>query len=117
MGSELRLEPEDRAVLERVAARIVELRLEVPAILTLESSRPLSLVAGQAMLFFEPLVRAFLHLPDYRRFAGLIERREVLEELVRLIEARADAAQAERRTARAAAAEHRRAARSQRPSP
>ena len=37
------LAAEDLALLERVAARVVELHLEVPAILTLESVRPLSL--------------------------------------------------------------------------
>ena len=57
--------------------------MEVPAILTLETGRPLSLVAGQAMIFFEPIVLALFRLPDYRRFAALIERREALEALIR----------------------------------
>ena len=52
------LDDQDRALLDRLAARVVELKLEVPAILTLESSRPLTVVAGQAMLFLEPIVQA-----------------------------------------------------------
>ena len=91
------LAPEDIALLERVAARVVELRLEVPAVLTLESVRPLSLLAGQAMLFFQPLVQSLLRLDDYRRFAALAERREALERLTSLIEHRAEAARAARR--------------------
>ena len=116
MVSEIDLGPEDRELLGRVADRVVSLRLEVPAILTLEGARPLSLIAGQAMIFFEPLVGAFLRLPDYRRFAQLIERRETLDVLVRMIEERADAAQDARRAARTAraAAPPRRAARSPR---
>ena len=102
MASEARaLAAEDLALLERVAARVVELRLEVPAILTLESVRPLSFVASQAMIFFQPLVQALLRFSDYQRFAALAERREALETLTALIERRADESRAERRAARA----------------
>jgi len=85
------LEEQDRALLDRVAVRIVELRLEVPAILTLESSRPLTVVAGQTLLYLEPIISALFHLPDYRRFAQVIEHRESLDYLIRAIEARVDA--------------------------
>jgi len=92
-------------VLERVADRVVELRVEVPALLTLETARPLSLVAGQAMLFFEPMVQALFRLPDYRAFAALIERRETVDQLARMIETRSDEAYARRRAAKRAAKE------------
>jgi hypothetical protein len=95
--------PEDRALLERVAAKIVALRLELPAILTLETGRPLSLLASQTMIFFEPIVGAILRLPDYQRFALLIERREAVEALLRSIEDQADAAHESRRAAKRAA--------------
>lgn len=91
MASAPELGAEDRALLERLAARVVELRLEVPAVLTLESTRPLNLLAGQALIFFEPLVQALFRLPDYRRFALLVERREAMELLTTLIEERAAA--------------------------
>lgn len=92
------LSEEDRALLDRVATRVVELRMEVPAILTLESAAPVSFVAGQTMLFFEPFVAALLRFPDYRRFAALVERRDALEALSRMIETRADAEHERRRT-------------------
>jgi hypothetical protein len=87
----------DQELLDRLATRVVELRMEVPAILALESGRPLSLVAGQAMLFFEPLVQSLFRLPDYRRYAALIERREACDHLLRRIEDRAEAARASRK--------------------
>ncbi|MGH3054254.1 MAG: hypothetical protein ACRDL7_04665 [Gaiellaceae bacterium] len=87
----------DEALLDRLAARVVDLHLEVPAILALETGRPLSVVAGQAMLFFEPLVQSLFSFSDYRRYAALIERRESIEDLIRRIESRADAAQQARR--------------------
>jgi hypothetical protein len=79
---------------------VVELRLEVPAILTLESVRPLSLVASQAMIFFQPLVQALLRFDDYRRFAALAERRDALETLTTVIERRAAESRAARHAAR-----------------
>ncbi len=89
----------DEAVLRRVAARVVELRMEIPAILTIEGGLPMSVVAGQTLHFLQPVVQAMFRLPDYQRFAALIERRESLGYLVSLIEERADAAHRERREA------------------
>ena len=91
------LSPEDRALLEKLAQRIVDMRLETPAILTLEGARPLSVVAGQAMLFFEPFAQALFRFADYRRVAALVERRDALEALTRMIEDRAEAREKERR--------------------
>ncbi len=91
MASET-LAAEDRELLERLAARIVELRLEVPALLTLESARPLSLVAGQALVFFEPIVQSLFRLSDYQRFARVIQDRGNLEVFASLIERAAEAA-------------------------
>ena len=90
MSEAAALAPEDRELLARLAARVVELRLETPAILTLETARPLSVVAGQAMLFFEPFAQALFRLPDYRRLAALVERREAMEALAAMIERAAD---------------------------
>jgi len=84
------LTDDDRALLERLARRVVELRLETPALLTLETARPLSVIAGQAMLFFEPFAQALFRLPDYRRIAALVERRDAMEILASLIERAAD---------------------------
>ncbi|TMQ65110.1 MAG: hypothetical protein E6K78_08275 [Candidatus Eisenbacteria bacterium] len=80
---------QDRALLERLATRVVELHMEVPAILALETARPLAVVASQAMIFLEPLAQAVFPTPDYRRFAVLVERRENLEFLLQRIEAHA----------------------------
>ena len=91
------LDPDAIALLDRVAGAIVERRLEVPAVLALESAMPLSLVAGQTLLFLEPFLAAILPAGDLRRFAKLIERREAVAALIERIESRADAAHRERR--------------------
>lgn len=90
---------EDRGVLERVAERVVELRLETAAILTIEGMRPMSVLTGTAMLFFEPIVQMLFRLPDYRRFAVLVERRDALEALTQMIETRAGARERARESA------------------
>ncbi len=84
----------DRALLERLAQRVAELRMETPAILTLETARPLSLVASQAMLFFEPFAQMLFRFDDYRRLAQLVERRDALEVLTVAIEQAAEAREA-----------------------
>ena len=89
--------PADRELLDRLAARVVELRLDLPAVLTLETSKPLSLLAGQTLAFFEPMVQALFSFPDYRRFAALIERREVLDYMTEAIERQAEAARTAKR--------------------
>jgi hypothetical protein len=108
MGSErAELSAEDRELLDRLASRVVELRMEVPAILAIETGKPLSLLASQAMVFLEPLVLSVFNLTGYRRIALLMERREALEALVRSIETRAEAARAAARAARGAPAARR----------
>jgi len=87
----------DRELIERLAARIVELRMEVPAILALETGKPLSLLAGQTMTFFEPMALALFRFPDYRRFATLVENREALEAMTQAIERRSEEARQARR--------------------
>ena len=96
------LSAEDQALLDRVATRVVELRMEVPAILALESAKPLTVVTSQALIFFEPLIQSLFRFSDYRRFTELVERRDVMEALMQRIEAGAEAERAKRAEARRA---------------
>ncbi len=91
------LPPEDQALFDRLAVWIVDRRMETPAVIFLETARPLSFVGSQAMHFFDPLVRAMFSWPDYERFARLMEDRANLEWLIRAIESAADRRDAERR--------------------
>ena len=104
MGSDpFVLGDEDRALLDRVATRVVELHMEVPAILALETAKPLTTIASQALVFFEPMIQSLFRFADYRRFTALIERREVTETLLQRIEAESESARARRDEARRAA--------------
>ena len=76
--------------MDRLAEVTVRYRMAVPAILFLESVKPLSFIGSQAMYFFEPMVRALFPLPEYERVASLMERRESLEALLVRIEQQDD---------------------------
>ena len=53
----------------------------------LESSKPISFVASQVLVFFDPIVKSFFNIRDYERFYMMIEDRENLERLILAIEA------------------------------
>ena len=97
------LSAEDEALLDRLATRLVELHMEVPAILALETAKPMTVVASQALIFFEPMIQSLFRFADYRRFVALIERRDVMESLIRRIEGGAEKKRAHRAEARHAA--------------
>lgn len=83
--------------------------MTVPAIFFLESMKPLSFVGSQALHFFEPMVRALFTVPEYDRFALLMERRENLEALLVTIERQDAVARQEEREARERARAERKA--------
>ena len=89
--------PEDDRLFERIAEATVRYRMTVPAILFLESVKPLSFVGSQALHFFEPMVRAIFTIPDYERFAALMERRENFEALLVAIERKDESTRREER--------------------
>lgn len=76
------------ALVDRLATEVVRRRLAVPAIVVLESARPLTFVGNQALVFLEPLVRTFLSAPDYDLFVKLLEDRDRVEGLIAAIEAK-----------------------------
>jgi hypothetical protein len=79
---------DDMALIERVANEIVKRRMTTPALLFLESVKPLSFFASQAMYVFRPfIIAAMLGNPDgYERFALLMEKSEGMEKLIQSIE-------------------------------
>ncbi|HWR81848.1 MAG TPA: hypothetical protein VN285_00945 [Candidatus Deferrimicrobium sp.] len=80
------LPEEEEALLAKVAGKVVERRMAVPAIVFLESVKPLNYIGSQAMVFFEPIVQALFNLKDYDTFRQALERRESIEILLLKIE-------------------------------
>jgi len=76
----------DDEIIDVVAKRITRMGLGVPAIFFLESSKPLSFLGSQALVFFEPFVKTFFEIKNYERFCLLIEDRNNIEKLIQKIE-------------------------------
>lgn len=80
--------PEDEErVLTKVAERVVRWKMSVPALLFLESVKPLNYIGSQTMVFFEPIVQSVFNFKDYDSFQRAMERRENVERLMQKIEA------------------------------
>jgi len=81
------LSKDEREVLFKLADFIVRKGFTVPAILTLETVKPLNYIGSQAMVFLEPFVQAvFKDISKYNTFRRMMEKRENVERLLQKIE-------------------------------
>ena len=80
------LPADEEAVLDKVARKVVEKRMAVPAILFLESVKPLNYIGSQTMVFFEPIVQTVFNFKDYNAMQSALEKRESIEILLNKIE-------------------------------
>ncbi len=79
--------PEDYEKLcRKIAVKIVERDLTVPAIMFLESIKPVSFLGSQMLVFANPVVSLIVQTGDYYRFVRMIEDRENIEKLTVAIE-------------------------------
>jgi len=91
--------PEDELrILDKLAERVVRWKMSVPAIIFLESVKPLNYIGSQTLVFFEPMVQTLFNFKDYDTFRRAMERRENVEILLQKIEA-ADAVDSARERA------------------
>jgi glycine cleavage system protein P-like pyridoxal-binding family len=76
----------EEEIMTKLATKVVEWKMTVPAILFLESVKPLNFIGAQMMVFFEPFVQTIFDFRDYDTFRGMMERRENVERLLVKIE-------------------------------
>jgi hypothetical protein len=77
-------------VLERLATEVVDRGVETPATVLLDSIRPISFLAGQAMHAVWPLVNMAGKFDDYQIIAEALEDRQMIELLLAKIESLAE---------------------------
>ena len=80
------LPPDQDAVLEKLAKMVVKRGFSVPAIMFLESIKPLNYISSQALVFFEPIVQTIFSFQDYDTFRLALEKRETMEIIILKIE-------------------------------
>jgi len=82
--------PEQRTeaeiAMDRVARFLVRFDLTVPAILWIESLRPLSRTGSQFMHLLTPAIAAFLPVNQWNALAALLEEQDGLERFVARLE-------------------------------
>jgi hypothetical protein len=80
------LTPEQEVILDKIAKKVVYWRMTTPAILFLESVKPMNYLGSQMLVFFEPFVQALFNVKEYNEFIKIMEERENVERLLLKIE-------------------------------
>jgi hypothetical protein len=85
-------EGEEERIIERAAEIIHEYKMEVPAIMLLESSKPLAYIAGQMgrlyLAPYLPILKQDFNISG-EKLLRIFEKRENIEKLIRLLEEKA----------------------------
>ena len=76
------LTKDDKAFLSKLAHKIVDLKLVTPSIFFLEMAKPLNFIGSQTMVFFGPIISAFVKTDGYYRAAELFEEHSSVEFLI-----------------------------------
>ncbi|MGR3219589.1 MAG: hypothetical protein ACUZ8H_07210 [Candidatus Anammoxibacter sp.] len=72
--------------LERVASGITKRKLAAPALLFLETFKPLNYIGNQTMVFFRPFVSMIFPIIKYDKMLNVLERRKSISRLIELLE-------------------------------
>jgi len=83
-----KLTPEQRAIIDRLADWTVRRGMTVPAILFLETVKPLSYVGSQVVVAFAPILEVLFDPVAITAFYTMMEDRKNMELLLREIERR-----------------------------
>jgi len=76
----------EKEFIRNIAARIHQSGFITPAVFFLELSKPLSLIGSHAMIFFGPIINAFINTEGYYKAAEIFEKPENVELLIQEIE-------------------------------
>lgn len=80
------LSEQDKAFIQKIAQRILDSGLVTPAVFFLEMTKPLALVGSHALIFFGPIINAFINTQNYYRATEIFEKPEHVEYLLTEIE-------------------------------
>ena len=76
----------EQNILSKFARRIVDKGMTVPALFFLESTKYVSFLGSQLMVFFGPIITVFVRGHQYYKIAELLEDRDNVEFLLTEIE-------------------------------
>ena len=76
----------EKEFIRNIASRIHQSGFITPAVFFLELTKPLSLIGSHAMIFFGPIINAFINTEGYYKAAEIFEKTENVEILIQEIE-------------------------------
>ena len=76
----------EREAITRIAQKIIDRGFVTPAVFFLELMKPLSLLGSHALVFFGPIITAFVRQDKYYRATELLEDPKNVEFLISEIE-------------------------------
>ena len=76
----------EQNILSKFAGKIVDKGMTVPALFFLESTKYVSFIGSQMMVFFGPVLTSFINTEKYYNFSELLEDRNNIEYLLNEIE-------------------------------
>ena len=86
MSISISISQSDKKLISKLAEKVVNHGMAVPAIFFLDMMKYLSFFGGQLMVFFGPIITAFISPQSYYKFAELLEDRNNVEFLLTEIE-------------------------------
>ena len=86
MAESISISQSDKQLISDLAEKVVNHGMAVPAIFFLDMMKYLSFFGGQLMVFFGPIITAFITSQSYYKFAELLEDRNNVEFLLTEIE-------------------------------
>ena len=72
----------EKVIVEKVCNEIVKRHVTLPAIVMLETFRPLNYLGSQVMHFFQPIISSILTIDGYSDFTTLLEKRESIDYII-----------------------------------
>jgi hypothetical protein len=69
-------------IIDKIAKFIVIRKMAAPAIMLIESLRPLNFIGSQLLYFFAPFAEIIFNPKEYQEFAALLENREYVKILI-----------------------------------
>ena len=86
MAESISIAQSDKQLISDLAEKVVNHGMAVPAIFFLDMMKYLSFFGGQLMVFFGPIITAFISSQSYYKFAELLEDRNNVEFLLTEVE-------------------------------
>ena len=80
------LDIQEKEAISRIAKKIIDRGFVTPAVFFLELMKPLSLLGSHALVFFGPIITAFIRQDKYYRATELLEDPKNVEYLISEIE-------------------------------